>query len=238
IIGSNRALPALAELLKGEETAGIACVALTTFQPGKADEILRAALPAASGAARIQIINTLGDRRDAKAVKLLAQAAADSDLAVARTAIAALGKIGGQAAWKAIVSLSKDANPTLQTALTEATVRCADALAGSGDHKTVMPIYEGLLTPSQPAYVRRAALDALLRLNKARAQQRILEVLHGSDSILMPVAIANVRALASNNASEVFAAELPRLQPQEQVWVIDSLAARGDAPACAAIGNS
>jgi HEAT repeat protein len=238
IIGSNRALPALAELLKGEETAGIACLALTTFQPGKADEILRAALPAASGAARIQIINTLGDRRDAKAVKLLAQAAADSDLAVARTAIAALGKIGGQAAWKAIVSLSKDANPTLQTALTEATVRCADALAGSGDHKTVMPIYEGLLTPSQPAYVRRAALDALLRLDKARAQQRIIEVLHGSDSILKPVAIANVRALASSNASEVFAAELPRLQPQEQVWVIDSLAARGDAPACAAIGNS
>src|ERR1022692_2791793 len=39
IIGSKSALPALGELLKSEETAGIACLALTTYPPGKADEI-------------------------------------------------------------------------------------------------------------------------------------------------------------------------------------------------------
>src|SRR5271169_2525909 len=44
-IGSSRALPALAELLKNEDTIGIACLALTTYPPGKADEILRAAFP-------------------------------------------------------------------------------------------------------------------------------------------------------------------------------------------------
>ena len=78
----------------------------------------------------------------------------------------------------------------------------------------------------------------MLRLDKAQAQQRILEVLHGSDSALKPVAIANVRALPSTNASEVFAGALANLTSQEQVWMIDSLAARGDAPACTAIGNS
>jgi len=238
IIGSNRALPVLGELLKNDETAGIACLALTTYPPGKADEVLRAALASASSAARIQIMNTLGDRRDAKSVKVLAQAAGDADLAVARAAIAALGKEGSEAGWKAIVSVSKDANPALQGALTEATMRCAEALAGMGDTKTAMPIYEGLLAESQPAFVRRSALDALLRLDKVHAQPRILEVLRGSDATLTPVAIANVRGLATSNASEVFAAELPRLGPQEQVWMIDSLAARGDVPACAAIGNS
>ena len=237
-IGSSRALPALAELLKNEDTIGIACLALTTYPPGKADEILRAALPTAPVAARIQIINTLGDRRDAKAVALLAQSAADANSDVARAAIEALGKVGNQAAWQAVASLSKGANPALQAALTEATVRCADALTRAGDSKAAMPIYEGLLATSQPAYVRRAAFDALLRLDKARAQQRILEVLRGSDFTLKPVAIANVRTLASSTASEVFAAELPRLQPQEQVWMIDSLAARGDVLACTAIGNS
>jgi len=238
IIGSNRALPALAELLKSEETAGIACLALTTYPRGKADDSLRAALPAAPGTARIQIINTLGDRRDAKAVRLLAQSAADADLAVAKAAVAALGKIGTPAAWKALTSAATAAPAALQTSLTEATVRCADGLAGSGNRKAATSIYEDLLAPSQPAYVRRAALDAVLRLDKARAQRRILEVLHGSDLTLKPVAIANVRALPSRDASEVFAAELPRLQPQEQVWLIDSLAARGDSPACAAIGRS
>jgi HEAT repeat protein len=238
IIGSTTALPALSRLLKSDETAGIACLALTTYPPGKANAILRAALPDARGTSRIQIIDTLGDRRDSKAVKLLAQSAGDADLAVARAAIAALGKIADQAAWKTVVALPKGTDPALQPAITEATLRCAEARASAGDSKAANALYENLLAATQPAYVRRAALAALLRLDKASAQQRILEVVHGSDATLKPVAIADVRALPSQNASEVFAAELPNLQAQEQVWMIDSLAARGDTAACTAIGNS
>src|ERR1035441_2179208 len=44
-------------------------------------------------------------------------------------------------------------------------------------------------------------------------------------------------ANTSKAASEVFAAELPNFPPQEQVWMIDSLAARADAAARTAIGN-
>src|ERR1017187_9651574 len=149
IIGSKSALPALAELLKSDETAGIACLALTTYPPGKADEILRAALPSAPVAGRIQIINTLGDRRDANAVKLLTRLAADADSSIARAALASLGKIGDQAAWRVIEALPRDANAVLQPALTEATLRCAGALAAAGDRKAAMPIYEQLLAPDR-----------------------------------------------------------------------------------------
>ena len=48
IIGSKTALPTLSLLLTNDETAGIACLALTTYPPGKADEILRAALMSAA----------------------------------------------------------------------------------------------------------------------------------------------------------------------------------------------
>jgi HEAT repeat protein len=238
IIGSKKALPALAKLLKSDETAGIACLALTTYPPGKADEILRAALSSAEGTARLQIINTLGDRRDAKAVKLLEPVVRNFDTAVATAAIASLGKIGNEAAWKAIAAFSKEADPALRPALTEAALRCAENLVRWDAPIAAKPIYEDLLVPSQPAYVRRAALAALLRLDKDQAQQRILQVLRGSDAALKPVAIADIRLLPSGNASEIFAAELPKLSPQEQVWMIDSLAARGDMAACTAIGNS
>lgn len=238
IVGTKSALPALAKLLQSDETAGIACLALTTYPRGKADEVLRAALPPATGVARIQIINTLGDRRDRNAVKLLAPLAGDADLSVAKAALASLGKIGNQAAWKAITSVPKDVDPAVQAAVTEASLRCAETFAASGDWKGATPIYETLLASSQPVYVRRAAFDALLCLDKAQAQPRILQVLHGSDSTLKPVAIASVRTLPSTNASEVFAADLPSLPSQEQVWLIDSLAARGDTAACTAIGNS
>jgi len=63
-------------------------------------------------------------------------------------------------------------------------------------------------------------------------------VLRGSDLALKPVAIAGVRSLRSKRASEKFAAEMPRLEPQEQVWMIDSLAARGDSAARTAIAKS
>jgi len=238
MIGSKTALPALANLLKSNETAGIACLALTTYPPGKADRILRDALKSATGTARVQIITTLGDRRDAKAVKSLAQLVQDADVSVAKAAIASLGKIGDKAAWKVIASLPKDGNPALTAAVTEATLRRAEVLAGSGKPQAALPLYEALLVPSQPDDVRRGALNALLRLDEAHAQQRILQVIRGSDTALKPVAIANVRSLSSANASEVFAAELPKLEPQEQVWLIDSLADRGDPAACSAIGNS
>ncbi len=237
IIGSKAALPALGALLNSTETAGIACLALTTYPPGAADKLLRDALPSAPGSARIQIINTLGERRDAKAVKLLAPLMRDADLSVGTAALAALGKIGDQAAWKAVAAFPKDANPALGPAITEATLRRAESLAAAGNVKAALPIYELLVAPGQVDYVRRAALDALLRLDQDHAQQRILQILRGSDAVLRPVAIAHVRALPSGNASEIFAGELPKLQPQAQVWLIDSLAARGGAAACTAIGN-
>ena len=75
IIGGKDALPSLAKLLLSDETVGIACVALTTYPSGKADEALRVALASAPKTARIQIIITLGDRRDSQSVKLLAELA-------------------------------------------------------------------------------------------------------------------------------------------------------------------
>jgi HEAT repeat protein len=238
IIGSKSALPALAPLLKTDETAGIACLALTTYPPGKADETLRAALGSASGTARIQIINTLGDRRDLESVKLLAPLARGADRAVAEAAIASLGKIGDTAAWNAISALRKAGAATPGPVLTEASIRCAAGLAASGKRKTAIAAYQGLLVPSQPTYIRRAALAALLRLDKDQGEKRIMQVIRGSDSDLKPVAIAAVRSLSFKRASEKFAAELPHLQPQEQVWMIDSLAARGDPAARIAIAKS
>ena len=109
IIGSNASLSALGELLEQEQTAGIACLALASYPPGKADEVLRRACVKVSGKARLQIINALGDRRDAKAVGLLSTAATGNDPAVAEAAIASLGKIGDAAARKALSALARRA---------------------------------------------------------------------------------------------------------------------------------
>ncbi len=238
IVGGSKALPALATLLANEETVGIACLALTTYPPGEADGILRDALRFVSGAARIQVITALGDRRDCRAVGVLVQAADEAEPRVAEAAIAALGKIGDAPARKAIAVLRSRARPALGSALTEAALRGAERLSASGDRRGAIAAYEELLDSSPEACVRRGALDALLRLDEKRRRQRILAALHGMDSVLKPAAIAAVRTLPAGVSSEPFVAELHNLTPVEQVWMIDSLAARDDLAARLAISVS
>lgn len=234
-IGTDASLPALAELLKSEETVGIACLALSSRCSPKANEVLRNALVFARGRARLQIIGALGGHRDAESVKALAQLARDADAAVAEAAILSLAKVGSLSAREAIAALRKEASPAQARAVIDATQHAAQQLAAAGDRKAALGMYAELLGPEMPANVRRGALAAMMDLDPDGGQQRILDTLSGRDPALVPVAIARVGALKSDGVSGTFAAVLPRLSPCERAWMIEALASRGDAPARAAI---
>ena len=237
-IGSERALPAIAALLQNEDTVTFACLALTTYPSGKADIFLRDALPASRSLARVQVIAALGDRRDPRAVAAIAAIVREQEFAPMRAGITALGKIGNPAARKALAELRRTTSPELERWFTEADLRIAEQLTAAGNRKAAAAIYESHLAPTQPAAVRRGAFAALSRLDQDGGEQRILTTLRGSDETLRPVAIGLVRALPSRTASETFARDLPGLTPEEQVWLIDSLAARADVPARAALTSS
>lgn len=237
-LGSERALPAIAELLQSPDTVTFACLALTSYPHGKADQFLRDALPASRAMARVQIIATLGDRRDTKAVSAIAATVREKEFAPMRAGITALGKIGTPAARQALAELRQVVSPELERWFTEADLRIAEQLAASGNRKAAAKIYESCLAPAQPAAVRRGAFAALARIEKDGGEPRILATLRGSDETLRPVAIGLVRSLPSKSASEKFAGQLPGLAPHEQVWLLDSLAARGDKAARATLTAS
>lgn len=238
IVGSDASVPAIAKLLQDDESSGIACLAFGNRPSAKADTALRDALSAARHPGSAQIISTLGNRRDVKAVKLLTKAARDAETAVAETSIQALGKIGNRAAHKALVELQPTVSPKLVTCLAEADLCIAGQLAAAGDRKEAAKIYGLHSAPNEPVSVRRGAYCALAGLDKDGGEQRILTTLRGADETLRPVAIGLVGSLPSRSASERFARELPGLAPHEQVWLLDSLAARSDATARAAIAAS
>ena len=231
ILGTAASLPALAELLRGETTAGIACLALATHPSAQAGERLRQALPNLSGAAQLQVINTLGTRRDEAAVEALVSLAGGADAAVAQAAIVALAKIANVPARKAIAGLRRAAKPELAPALHEASLRIAESLVGLGERKEGADLYQELLGPAEPNHVRRGALAALLRLDADGGEQRIFELLARHDPILTPVAIAAVPALKSAEAVNRLARAFPSLSALEQLWLIEAMAARGDSPA-------
>ncbi len=229
IIGSDASLPALAELLKNPETTGIACLALGSNPSAKVNELLRGALSGLSGIACVQVIVTLGDRGDGAAVGALAEMARSGERAVAEAATVALGKIATADALKALTVLRQD--PSTTAAAVKASLVAADRTANQPDPKAALGIYEELFKAQQPEYVRRAALDGLLRLDGDGGDKRGLAVLREPESGLKGVVISHLRRMNNPGASARFAREMGSLAPAERVQLIESLAARNDAEA-------
>jgi len=93
LIGTARSVPVLAEMLSEAELSDCARFALEAIPKASVDDALRAALKKVSGNQRVGIVNTLGERRDRKAVRALSKMLDSPDRVLANAAEAALRKI-------------------------------------------------------------------------------------------------------------------------------------------------
>lgn len=235
--GSETALPALAALLKREETAGIACFALGRISSAKAGDCLRAALAEVKGLPRVQIAVTLGQRAEAESVKPLTGLVRDPDSAAARAAIRALGAIDTGEAREAVAALRRDADPAWAADLAAASLSLADKRLAAGDRKAAAALCADLVRADLPPHVRRGAFGLLLACDADGGVERVRQSLEASrpDPVLAPVALAHIVGLRGKKVSKEFGGLLPRLPPAEQVLLVEALACRGDADARAVI---
>ena len=93
MVGNRSAVPALAPLLSHPQLSHYARTALEPLPDPSADDVLRAALPKVQGTLRVGVINSIGRRRDAKAINALEKLRHDPDIEVARAADAALARV-------------------------------------------------------------------------------------------------------------------------------------------------
>jgi HEAT repeat protein len=103
IVGSARAVPALAALLGDPELSHPARMALEAIPDPSAAEALRSALPRLEGSLLVGAVNSLGVLRDADSVPSLAALFSSGDLERVRAAADALGRIGNDEAAKALL---------------------------------------------------------------------------------------------------------------------------------------
>lgn len=235
IIGTDDSVNVLAALLAQPETVDIACQALVAIPDGAAGAALRAAVSGTRGLGRVQVLKSLGSRRDAAAVPVLADMVNDADPAVAEAAVASLGRIGTTTALKVLAPLRRSDDPARRAWAAEATLVAADRQAESVLAKGVDDLYVALLDPRWALSVRRGALQGLMRLDSDRGEQRIIELLRDGDPALRPVGIARVPSLNGLGVSSRFALELPKLAPFEQSLLVTALGERGDAAALPAV---
>jgi HEAT repeat protein len=238
VVGDRSAVPPLSELLADTNTVGIACYALALIPSKQATEALIDALAQAPGQAKVQIIHALGNRKSEAAVRPLIAQTYAADQAIVNAAIVALGKIGGKKSAKAVADLREQNRPPCTAAVLEASLRIAEQWAAKGSRKKARALFSSLVAPGNPLSVRQGAMGGLFGLDADGGEARALEVLRSPDAALKPAAIAHVPSLESVEVSAVFARELPRLPPQEQVLLLEALAIRGDAGALAAATES
>lgn len=93
VIGDRSAVPALAALLGDEKLGHYARTGLEPMPDPAAGDALRAALGQLKGRLLVGVINSIGLRKDAKAIEPLAKLMYDRDPQVATAASAALGRI-------------------------------------------------------------------------------------------------------------------------------------------------
>ncbi len=93
VIGDKTAVPALAPLLTDPQLSHYARTALETNPDPSASDALRAALGKVKGLQLVGVINSLGKRRDKRAIRQLEELRHHEDLEVCRAADSALALI-------------------------------------------------------------------------------------------------------------------------------------------------
>ncbi len=161
VIGTAASVPALAVLLPDEKLSHMARYALERMPDAEAAQAMRDALPQVNGALKVGVIGSLGVRRDAASVALIAPLVGEADEAVACAAACALGDIGTVEAVKGLKE-SSAGDAKVKAAVADALLACAERMLAQGQKVQALAIYKGLVSDDQPKLVRVAATRGVL----------------------------------------------------------------------------
>ena len=224
LFGDKDCIPSIAPLLLKQPTADVACYAIGRMPGEEAARALVAALANAEPAAKVAIVDALGQRKDPETTDVLAKAAHDPDKAISQAAIAALGVVGTLPAAAALENLWQQDPVAVEPALIDV---AEQLVADTATLEQGAEIYQKLLDNSKNPASRGAAIKALAAKRGAMASiDLILQGFNDADSIVRTAAADALRQLPENVLG-AFAEKLAGLPPAAQVMVITVMADRG-----------
>jgi len=229
LCGTKDAVPALAALLTDKELASWARIALEAIPDPAADEALREALGKVQGRLLVGVINSIGVRRDAKAVDALAQRLSDADADVASAAAVALGRIGGDAAAKKLEPLLAGSPGAVRSAVAEGCVLCAEKCLAEGKPAEAVKLYDLVRNADVPKQRVLEAIRGAILARQSDGVPLLAQQLKSTDKALFGIGLRVARELPGPKVTEALVAELGKATPDRQVLLILALADRGDA---------
>ena len=235
IYGSKDAVPALAPLLSDPHLASWARIALEAIPGPAADAALRRAMGKLQGKLLVGVINSIGVRRDPKAVRGLTKWLKDKDSEVASAAAVALGRIGGTKAAKALSRALATAPDAVRPAVAEGCIRCAEGFVAQGKRKDAVKLYDTVRAANVPRQKQLEGIRGAILARQSDGLPLLLEQLRSPDKALFGIGLRTARELPGREVTEALAAELSRTSPDRQSFLLLALADRTDAAVLPAV---
>ena len=216
VFGNKDAVPAIAPYLSDEELSSWARIALEAIPDPACDEALRKAETSLKGRLLIGVINSIGVRRDAKAVDALVKRLGDADADVAAAAAAALGRIGGDAAAKALEKALATAPPAVRGEVADAVVRCAEKYLAAGKKDEAIRLYDLVSKADVPQHrVLEGVRGAIIARGPA-GLPLLVELLKSADKKRFALGLKLTREISASEVTDALLAELGQAPPARQ----------------------
>ncbi len=228
IYGDERAVPSLMPLLADAELASWARSALEAIPGPAADEALREAMGTLQGRLLVGTINSIGVRRDARAVDGLVQKLRSADADVASAAAVALGDIGGDRAASALTQALTGAPAGVRSAVAEGCILCAEGYMAQGKAADAVKLYDAVRRADVPNQRHLEAIRGAVLARGSDGVGLLTEQLRSDDRGRVGIALRTARELPGRNVTEELVAEMDRLSPQKRSLLLLALSDRKD----------
>ncbi len=235
LVGTPEAVPVVAALLADERLGQYARDVLEQMPDPAAADALRAALGTLQGRALIGVVNSLGMRRDVRAVAPLGRLAMEASGSAAPAALVALGRIGSPEARQILTAALTGGSAPRRAAAAEGCMLAADQLAAGGQVTAARELYEQVRRAEVPGPWQMTATRGAMLTGGADGLALLLEQLRSADPDRRDLALRTARDLRDAKVTPVLVAELDRLSPPLQAAVIAVLVDRGETGALAAV---
>jgi HEAT repeat protein len=228
LVGSDRSVPVLEEMLLTPETTDMARYALEKIPGFSADQALINALGKTQGGVKIGLISSLGRRQPPEAAKELRSLLFDQDGAIASAAATALGRIGNAEATTIIAEAFDKAQGDNRVDIAFSLVQCAEKLLSGRNYDAAGQLFERILAPSPqplPLVLRQTAMKGKLEAaERDKAAELILDILGRGPQDMQEPAISLTQKIFGESAIGPVCALLPKLPEASQIQLLAVLA--------------
>ncbi len=228
VIGTKEAVPVLAAFLSDESLGDYARLALEAIQDPSVDDCFREALGRCRGRMLIGVVNSIGVRRDVKAVSYLNKLAKDPSSGASAEALAALGRIATDQAIETVRQVMTAGPATLRPAAAEACLTSAEHLLAVNKRKEALELYDAVRKADVPVQARAAATYGVILASGSAGLPLLIEQLKSDDPAMVKVSLRAAREISGPEVTTKLAADMAGFNPGIQVLLIKVIAERKD----------